>query len=166
MSKNRHIKKLLLLAIAMLPLTAIAQDTVERKYLIIEQNEQTQAEFALADSPVITFRADSLVATCGSKELSLPLKGASYRFESRQVSTGISDIPNANPGNPSAFAFSQGRIMGLKPGARVSVYTANGMKVSELAAGTDGTVSLSLGNLPTGVYIIKTPARNIKIVNR
>lgn len=166
MNKTKHLIRAFSLALMALPLSAMAQETVDVQCLVIEQNGTKVAGFALSRLPELSFRADTLVVSLADDGIEVPMSGLTYSFQTLSVPTGINDVPTIDNGNGSNFAFSQGKIMGLKAGARVEVYTANGLKVKEYQASNDGTVELRLGNLPVGVYIIKTPARSIKIINK
>lgn len=166
MKKTKHLIRAFALALAALPLSAMAQETVDVQCLVIEQNGAKVAEFALSRLPELTMRSDTLVVTLADDGIEVPMSGLTYSFQTLSVPTGINDVPATDNANGSAFAFSQGKIMGLKAGARVEVYTVGGLKVGEYSASNDGTVELRLGNLPVGVYIIKTPARSIKIINK
>lgn len=166
MKKMNHLFKAFLLALMALPLTAMADETKDVQYLILSQNNAKVAEFELSTLPVLSISSDSLVVVASGDSLVVPLEGLSYAFETRQVTTGIDNVRiNDNRSNES-FAFSNGTVMGMKEGAKVGVYSINGLKVSEVTVSADGKASLNLSNLPKGVYIIRTPARSFKVINR
>lgn len=167
MNRIKQISRLLLLGLMALPMTVSAEETTKTTYLVLEQSDQPTVEFSLGDAPVLSFKDDSLVVACNGNELIVPLQGTTYRFEDKETPvTGIKAITNATPSSNEGFAFSHGQVSGLKNGGKVSVYTADGVKVIETAADNDGNVDLQLGTLSKGLYIIKTPAKSFKILKR
>lgn len=165
MNRIKQISRLLLLGLMALPMTLSAEETVKAKYIVLEQGDQQTVEFSLSDAPVLSFKDDSLVVACNGDELVVPLQGLTYRFEDKEL-TGIKSITNATPSSNEGFAFSHGQVSGLSKGGKVSVYTADGVKVIESSADSNGNVDLQLNQLPKGLYIIKTPAKSFKILKR
>lgn len=159
-------------AFMFLPLSAFAQDTqetlVDVQYLVVTDTAGTEYKFELAKEPVITFPQANMVVTTDNDTLSTPLSDvANYKFRTEKVSSGIKTLPSANAQNSEAsFTFANATINGLKAGARVAVYTANGVMVSTATADQNGSVSLELNQLPKGVYILHTPNKSFKIVNK
>lgn len=159
-------------AFMFLPLSAFAQDTqetlVDVQYLVVTDTAGTEYKFELAKEPVITFPQANMVVTTDNDTLSTPLSDvASYKFRTEKVSSGIKTLPSANAQNSEAsFTFANATINGLKAGSRVAVYTANGVMVSTATADQNGSVSLELNQLPKGVYILHTPNKSFKIVNK
>lgn len=166
MKKTRQLLRALMLGVVAMPLSAAADSTIDTEFLILTENGEKTAEFRLNDTPVLSFNGDSLVVVSSGDSLVVPVSGLSYHFETRQVVTGIDDVPSVIGNGSEAFAFSHGTVFGLKPGVKVSVYSTNGTKVSEVSAGTDGSADLRLGTLPKGIYIVKTPAKSLKLINR
>ena len=169
--KKNLIKKLGLAALLALPLGAQAQ-TEEKltdvAYLVVEQ-ETTTVRFALTSEPVISFDNGNLIVASQSDTLSTALSGVkNYRIESQKVSTGIREVPAASAAGTdgSAISFANAEVQGLKAGARVAIYTTDGKQVAAVVAGTDGKAALSLSQLPKGIYILRTPGKSFKIVNR
>ena len=75
-------------------------------------------------------------------------------------------VVSENGGKPE-FADGKVYFSGLKPGARVSVYTLDGVQALTVAAGSDGKASIDLGSLEKGtVYILRTPSAGYKILNK
>lgn len=166
MKKANKLFKAFLLSLIALPLTAMAQETKDVQYLILSQNDTKVAEFELSTFPVLSINNDSLVVAASGDSLVVPLEGLTYAFEDRQITTGIDNVPTINNRTNDNFAFSHGTVMGLKEGAKVGVYSINGLKVSEVTASAEGKASLNLSELPKGVYIIRTPSKSIKVINR
>ena len=146
-----------------------ATTTVDVTYLVVTETDNTVTEFALSDAPVVSFSGGELVVTCGDDELRTALSGIrDYSFAVRKVATAIRSVAvtgSADVPTPT-FSISDARISGLKPGTRVGVYNLNGNMVSTVAASADGSVSIALDHLPKGVYILRTPTKNFKVVNK
>lgn len=54
-------------------------------------------------------------------------------------------------------------MSGLKAGSRVAVLSLDANTVQTVYAGSDGKVEINFGQLPDGVYIIKTEKGSFKI---
>ena len=92
-----------------------------------------------------------------------------YSFTTEQVTTSIKDVPatgSTSTTPASNVAFSNATISGLKAGALVRVYNISGVAVSTLTADAEGKVSVDLNNLPKGVYILSTPSKSFKVLNK
>ncbi len=160
-------------ALMMLPLAANAQTTTETtyvdvQYLILTDTAGVSHKFALADEPEIKFRDGNIIVTSNADTLSTALAGiTNYKVESQKAPTGIKTLPSGNTeSDEPAFSFANATVSGLKAGTRVSVYSINGSLVSTVTAGQDGAANLNLGSLPKGIYILRTPTKSFKIVNR
>lgn len=155
----------------MLPMSALAQTSANTtytdvQYLVVTDTAGVEYEFALTDAPVITYSAANIIVTSNADTLSTALGDVKdYKFTSKKVATGIQNLPAVATDEPQ-FSFANASISGLKAGTRVAVYGINGVLVSSLTAGQDGNVSVDLGNLPSGIYILRTPSKSFKIVNK
>ena len=137
-----------------LPMSTNAQEerTVDVTYLVLTENSGAVSRFALSDE-LTTSLADV----------------KDYTFVVEHVSTGINSIPVAEGAVASqqpTFSFRDAKINGLKAGARVGIYSINGTLVSNINADAQGAASINLSNLPKGVYILRTPNKSFKIINR
>ncbi len=155
-----------------LPMSTNAQEerTVDVTYLVLTENSGAVSRFALSDSPEMSFSDGNLVVACQGDELTTSLADVKdYTFVVEHVSTGINSIPVAEGAVASqqpTFSFRDAKINGLKAGARVGIYSINGTLVSNINADAQGAASINLNNLPKGVYILRTPNKSFKIINR
>ena len=163
---------LIALALSFIPLSGFAQ-TVQEKiitYLVLTETNGTKTEFALNSYPVITIEANDLVITCEGKKLSTALTGVQdYHFIEKKVTTSISSVPANDPKGETttpSFSFNNAEVSGLKAGARVVIYNLNGTQISSVTADGEGRVTLDLSSLPKGVYILRTPTKNFKFMNK
>ena len=163
---------LIALALSFIPLSGFAQ-TVQEKiitYLVLTETNGTKTEFALESFPVITIEGNNLVITHNGNQLTTALTGVQdYHFIEKTVTTSISSVPSNDPKNESntpQFSFSNAEVSGLKAGARVTIYNLNGTQISSVTADGEGRVALDLSSLPKGVYILRTPTKSFKFMNK
>ena len=160
------------LALSFIPLSGFAQTVQERLItcLVLTETNGTKTEFALESFPVITIEDNNLVITCKDQKLTTALTGVQdYRFIEKKVTAGISSVPSNDPKNESntpQFSFSNAEVSGLKAGARVAIYNLNGTQISSVTADGEGRVALDLSSLPKGVYILRTPTKSFKFMNK
>ena len=160
MKKKRLIRVVTCIALLLssLPLTA---ETIVT--LVLTQNDGTVSHFSLSGAPVITYSGDEIIVTSGEQSLSTLLEGLKITFGEEEVTTSIENTQDREEGFQPQFSFGQAVFEGLQAGATVVVYTTDGKAVSRVKADGDGRVTVSLDNLPKGVYILRTPVRSYKI---
>jgi len=163
---------LIALALSFIPLSGFAQ-TVQKKMitcLVLTETNGTTTEFALESFPVITIEGNNLVITHNGNQLTTALTGVQdYHFIEKTVTTSISSVPSNDPKNESntpQFSFSNAEVSGLKAGARVAIYNLNGTQISSVTADGEGRVALDFSSLPKGVYILRTPTKSFKFMNK
>lgn len=163
---------LIALALSYIPLSGFAQ-TVQKKMitcLVLTETNGTKTEFALESFPVITIEGNNLVITHNGNQLTTALTGVQdYHFIEKKVTTSISSVPSNDPKNESntpQFSFSNAEVSGLKAGARVAIYNLNGTQISSVTADGEGRVAIDFSSLPKGVYILRTPTKSFKFMNK
>ena len=163
---------LIALALSFIPLSGFAQTVQERLItcLVLTETNGTKTEFALESFPIITIEGNNLVITHNGNQLTTALTGVQdYHFIEKTVTTSISSVPSNDPKNESntpQFSFSNAEVSGLKAGARVAIYNLNGTQISSATADGEGRVALDLSSLPKGVYILRTPTKSFKFMNK
>ena len=147
--------------------------TVQKKMitcLVLTETNGTTTEFALESFPVITIEGNNLVITHNGNQLTTALTGVQdYHFIEKTVTTSISSVPSNDPKNESntpQFSFSNAEVSGLKAGAKVAIYNLNGTQISSVTADGEGRVALDFSSLPKGVYILRTPTKSFKFMNK
>ena len=163
---------LIALTLSFIPLSGFAQ-TVQKKMitcLVLTETNGTTTEFALESFPVITIEDNNLVITCKDQKLTTALTGVQdYHFIEKKVTTSISSVPSNDPKNASVspqFSFSSAEVSGLKAGTKVAIYNLNGTQISSVTADGEGRVALDFSSLPKGVYILRTPTKSFKFMNK
>lgn len=163
---------LIALALSFIPLCGFAQTVQEKMItcLVLIETNGTKTEFALESFPVITIEGNNLVITHNGNQLTTALTGVQdYHFIEKKVTTSISSVPSNDPKNTSntpQFSFSNAEVSGLKAGARVAIYNLNGTQISSVTADGEGRVALDFSSLPKGVYILRTPTKSFKFMNK
>lgn len=163
---------LIALALSFIPLSGFAQTVQEKMItcLVLTETNGTTTEFALESFPVITIEGNNLVITHNGNQLTTALTGVQdYHFIEKKVTTSISSVPSNDPKNTSntpQFSFSNAEVSGLKAGARVTIYNLNGTQISSITADGEGRVALDFSSLPKGVYILRTPTKSFKFMNK
>lgn len=163
---------LIALALSFIPLSGFAQTVQEKMItcLVLTETNGTKTEFALESFPVITIEGNNLVITHNGNQLTTALTGVQdYHFIEKKVPTSISSVPSNDPKNASVspqFSFSNAEVSGLKAGAKVAIYNLNGTQISSITADGEGRVALDFSSLPKGVYILRTPTKSFKFMNK
>ena len=163
---------LIALTLSFIPLCGFAQAVQERLItcLVLTETNGTTTEFALDSYPVVTIESNDLVITCKDQKLTTALTGVQdYHFIEKKVPTSISSVPSNDPKNASntpQFSYSNAEVSGLKAGARVAIYNLNGTQISSVTADGEGRVALDFSSLPKGVYILRTPTKSFKFMNK
>ncbi len=163
---------LIALTLSFIPLSGFAQTVQERiiTCLVLTETNGTTTEFALESFPVITIEGNDLVITHNGNQLTTALTGVQdYHFIEKKVTASISSVPSNDQKNGSVspqFSFSNAEVSGLKVGARVTIYNLNGTQISSVTADGEGRVTLDFSSLPKGVYILRTPTKSFKFMNK
>ena len=169
MSKSLSRMMLLLAVFMLLPGMSKADDTsITVQYLVVTQTDGSVAKFTLSDVPVISFDADSMVVTSVNEVLRTDLAGiADYAFNEENITTGINGIAQKNQvGVIPSFQSGSVDFSGLKDGNTIHVFSMNGQAVQTVKVDAQGNATVSLSQLPKGIYIIKAPSQSYKVVNK
>lgn len=148
-----------------MPSVAMAEETIDVQYLVIQQDDGTESRFALKEYPEITFNGDALVVESAERNLEIAIADVvSYSFETVQepLPTRIEAVNQDAP----AISFAGAEFRGLASGAAVTAWSLNGQMLSTIKAEADGTAKIDLASLPKGVIILRTPGKTIKIINK
>lgn len=154
-----------LIASFAMPSVAMAEETIDVQYLVIQQDDGTESRFALKEYPEITFNGDALVVESAERNLEIAIVDVlSYSFETVQESlpTAIEAVRQDAP----AISFAGAEFRGLASGAAVTAWSLNGQMLTTIKATADGIAKIDLSALPQGVIILRTPGKTIKIINK
>ena len=155
-------KTLILIGLFVWSIGTIAQDTTRR--LVVWQKSGEKVYIDLAELPETTFE-DGLLVIRGSKtsvqfQLSNILR---YTYEG-VGSTGIEQLDGR-----TISISKEGdsvTLRNLSEGSTISIYSANGTLLEERTAHSGQPLTLSVGQRPAGVYIMKAGKETIKLMKR
>lgn len=130
--------------------------------LQIWQKDGNVQSISFTDEPVTTFSDGNLVVTTITTTITMPLEQVSkYTFITD--TDGIADIKTENvtiSQDGESITFDN-----LKPGTEITIHNASGMLIQQQKV-EQGTTTVSVANLPIGVYIVKANGITYKIMKR
>ncbi len=147
-------KSLALAACAFAALNASAAN-----YVVVSSEGADDVEFAIGDSPKVTFTASDLVITSGEASVSYPMtKTVTFRFSDTSMA-GASDA------SASTVSFRlDGDILfasGLEASDMVEVYDLRGSRIA-CAPAVNGEAKIDLSST-VGIIIVKTNDTTFKL---
>ena len=154
MKKMRNIATLLLFLA--LSFSAVAQNS-----LAVYLNDGTSASFSIEEQPKITFSGEIFNITSANATMDFSRADVkNFKFEER-TSTAVE-----TPTTGSATVTDDGiRIDGLSQNSSVALYNIAG-KVLQTITATDGSCTISLKELPSGIYLINYNNKTIKYIKK
>lgn len=170
---KKTMMRLLTAAILCSPSYMMAQKeekTELRTFLVLNETSGTKMEFELSKNPIVSVQANTLVIKAGNDELSTMLTDvANYTFEKKLVTTSITTLRSnerAEQTTEPSFSFHNAEVSGLKTGTKIYVYNLNGGLITTTEANEEGKAAINFSSLEKGIYILKTPTKSFKIVNK
>lgn len=161
-------KKSLTIFVSILISTILYAQEQSFNALIIQFNDESQIAFILSEKPVVTVPDDKLsIRGVVNKDYNRS-DVAKFFFESitlddTRIATRVESVGKDN----ISFYYVDGetvRITGLKDKTMVSVASLDGKMISSCRSDASGEVTISLGNLPKGVYVVTFDKRSVKII--
>ena len=145
----------------MLGLAATAQNA---RFLIVTQNDDSQAGFALSEQPVVTCTDGVLKVTSPTQTLEVELANVkNYAFAETFMPTAIEQIKDDTK---PVIQAGMAQFENLKPGTIINIYTIDGRNAGRAVANDNGSVNVDLTSLGSGIFILATPNASYKILNR
>lgn len=156
------LKKKLLVALMLLGAASMDVHAGLVKYLVLNTTDGQQV-IALADKPVMTISGGELKVTVGGVEkVSAKLDNVmNYQFQ-EQDATAISNILTKGDRLAEGHVY----MTSVKAGETIVVFGADGRQILSQVVGSDGQIDIDLTTLPKGVYIVKSPATSLKVINK
>ena len=155
-------RKIFTVLLLLSSLMAMADEPKSR--LVVWAKDGTKTYFDLAENPKTTFNDNDLVITSESMSISYPLDQV-LRYTYELSTTGIENISQEKAVRISRRSDAL-TLENLKPGTTVSLYTVDGKLVMAHAAGNSRSVTISLSDRPSGVYIVKANDVTCKMLKR
>lgn len=136
------------------------------------QSGQTLS-FTFTERPKVIVTDDGLrVEANGEERISYAFDGVKRIYFEDDVISSVPEVAaEARQGAASCPKFSCQNGMltaeGLTPGEDVAVYALSGQLAAKSTAGADGTLSVAIGTLPQGTYVVKAlSGANFKIIKK
>ena len=152
--------RVLLLVVALFAASAVK---AEDRVLQVWKADGTIVSFSLNEVPVTTYADGNLVIKTTKTTVTYPLEQVKkYTYSS------VTDALSA-PKSESATLSKDGETLtfsGLKPQTPISIYNVSGQLVRTLKARGLGNTTVSVANLPVGVYVVKVNGVTYKITKR
>ncbi len=128
------------------------------KSLFVSFNDGTRVEFALSDTPDVSFGNDRMTVATATTTASYDLwKVSAFTYG---ATTGIEGIGSGH------LSVEANRIVIDGTHNKVSAFSTDGKAVNIATVVADGKTVVGIGNLAKGVYIININGKAIKITRR
>lgn len=132
----------------------------ELNAIVLTLASGSQVTYVLDERPVVTFQGDDLTITTHLNVVSYASSDV-LKFTYSKVDTdGIGSVSaNAN----FSIIGNVLVVRNLVPNSEIMVYSVDGLLLVNDRADHNGSVSVTLPNIPSNVYLIKTKTANFKI---
>lgn len=130
--------------------------------LVVMQKSGGSMYYSFNDNPKAMFSGDNLIISTSKTVVEYPIANL-FSFSFDEMANGILDI-NTNGANVK-LTDNMIVVTGLANNEIVSIVDAKGVKVASAKA-ENGVATISLGNLPNGVYMVKSKKVSYKIVRK
>ena len=132
--------------------------------VVVETTGGERMDYLLSDLPRITQSADVVTLTTTNTTVELSAESISKVYLAAGSPTAVQEVKS--PVGDVQLKESQLFLSGYQSGGRVSLYHADGQLLQHKSVSDDGTLTLSLEQLPSGIYIVKTNHQSIKIIKK
>lgn len=130
--------------------------------LVVMQKSGGSMYYSFNDNPKAMFSGDNLIISTSKTVVEYPIANL-FSFSFDEMANGVLDI-NTNGANVK-LTDNMIVVTGLANNEIVSIVDAKGVKVASAKA-ENGVATISLGNLPNGVYMVKSKKVSYKIVRK
>lgn len=151
--------------------SAQALNAASYRSIVVEQNDGSRLTLSMPEGTTATFTGTTLNLSSKNGNVELPfenIKHWTYSTDEADDSgwASIDGIESTSNVKISWEADNRLAISGLDANSPVAVYDTNGRTIHSGAATNDGSASVSMGNLPKGIYIVKFGSQTAKIALR
>lgn len=131
--------------------------------VVVETKSGEKVTFYYEAQPEITF-ADANVEIKSSEQSVVYAMNDVAQIKFDDTIAGIDDVSK----NETRFTFSGTQLIieGLAPQSKIAVFATDGKMWKEGTADANGKVTMAMGELTRGVYVIKTNKVSYKIVKK
>ena len=156
-------KKIFLAAALALSSLAMMAESYAHSLIVNKKSGET-VEYKFEADPKVTFDAADMVITTGDAQVRHAI--ADLEKLSFTKTVGIEQVEANKSDIRVAVTSSQVTVEGLTPGMNVSIYSIDGRAVANAVADTQGTVQVSIDNLPAGIYVAASEAHSFKFAKK
>ncbi len=152
-------KTFLLFLWLLLPLALVAQVNV----VVVETTAGERMEYSLSSEPRIVYDGSKVTLFTNTTTVNFSPEEVEkvYMAES---STNIHNVKDSD----GSIRIQHDRVClsGYAASEPIMLFTIDGRQLQSHRIGTDGRLTISLSQLPSGIYIIKTRRQSVKITKK
>lgn len=153
----------LLFAIMLISFSAISF-AQNKEVLSILMKDGSQVCFLLAEKPLITFAGDDVKVVSDTDEATIK-RTLVDRFEFvAEMPTYVEDVEEKIAREQFELTRNVVHINGLNPGCKVQLFSINGQMVLSVVANENGSVTISIDSLPSGIYLVNYNEITVKFI--
>ena len=151
-------KQFSLIILFVFALSVMADDML----LQIWQSDGKVVNIDLNEQPVTTYSDGNLIITTTKTTITYPLeKVVKYTYVSAEGIESIDAMNTKFSQDGETLTFS-----GLSQGTEIAVYASSGQMMRKTNAGPQAKTTVSVSDLPPGVYLVKVNSVTYKITKR
>ena len=148
----------LILSLFVLALPAISEDMILQIWL----SDENVVSINLNEQPVTTYSEGNLPITTTKTVITYPLeKVAKYTYVSAEGIDSLEGMKSQFSQDGETLTFT-----GLNPGTEIALYSSAGMVMQKVKAENQHKTTVSVSDLPPGVYLVKVNEITYKITKR
>lgn len=151
----------LFLCLTGISLSCLAEENVQTLDVWTKSGERIT--YYLSEHPVAAYSGSNLVLKTDELTVNYPLKELhKFTFGSEATSVETTLLPDGR------MQMQKGMLCltGFRVGEMVSIYSMEGQNVMNATVSSDGTITLFIQSLATGVYVVKTGNVTHKIIKQ
>ena len=154
-------KKLLRLMGVLMTMVSTAHVFAETTHVTVDLTDGTKFSYLLAESPKITYSADSFIVSGPARAAFELSKVDSYHFTDGTVSDA--QVLGSNEIRITYSDNSHVKAEGLQANSSVILYSVAGSAIQKVKASAEGVAELELPQ-EKGIYILKTDFQTVKLI--
>jgi hypothetical protein len=139
-------------------------DTISGPRLVVWLRTGEKVVYELADAPVTTFEGGQLIIRTNNVTVPYDRRNV-LRYTYEDLFTGI-DLQNDEHLVQINREGDEVSFRGLPKGSTASIYTVSGQLVGQEKVPDNQSLTISLKDRPTGLYIIKAATETIKVLKK
>jgi hypothetical protein len=157
--------KIMRLLLSLLGAVFLTVPVFGQNYLTIQQKDGQEFSFRFEDKPVITYTATDLLLKTAKTDVQYPLETLS-KLTFTVDATGVNAV-NDDIRKPTYFMNDyEISITDAKAGSTVSVIAPDGKVIGTYKTDPDGNVTISIEDLPAGLFFINSENLTFKVLKK